>query len=377
MEIREQSKLLTLAAFLWNHILPISAITIIWVTREPWVILIVPIFFFIILPVIDYIVGEGHAYQSASKDSSSFDSRFFKVLLYLQIPLHYFIFLSAIVMVSVCQFSLWANLIIVVTLGFNNGLAILVGHELGHKSNLYHRLGAKVAFACVGYGHFLVEHNQGHHIHVATIEDSASAGLGESIYAFALREMPGEVVGGLTLEAARLKKKGLSFYSLNNQILQSYVLTILIATGMVWSFGFAALPWIILHHLAAASMVTFTTYVEHYGLLRAKQDNGKYVPTTSKHSWDNNFTVSNLLLVNIQRHSDHHAHPMRFYHELQDDDNESPRLPFGYPALFIMSAIPALWFKVMDPKVLDWANGDLTITHIHEPARKKLEARWG
>jgi alkane 1-monooxygenase len=37
-----------------------------------------------------------------------------------------------------------------------------------------------------------------------------------------------------------------------------------------------------------------------------------------------------------------------------------PRLPSGYPGMFVLAAIPPLWFRVMDPRALAWAGGDVT-----------------
>ena len=55
--------------------------------------------------------------------------------------------------------------------GFTSAGSILIGHELGHKQNLPDRIAAQVVMGLVGYGHFRVEHNRGHHVHVATPEE--------------------------------------------------------------------------------------------------------------------------------------------------------------------------------------------------------------
>ena len=78
------------------------------------------------------------------------------------------------------------------------------------------------------------------------------------------------------------------------------------------------IPFVILHHIAGYSQLTLANYVEHYGLLREKKSDGKYVPCDPIHSWNTNHIVSNLMLFHLQRHSDHHANPMRPYQSLRD-----------------------------------------------------------
>ena len=75
--------------------------------------------------------------------------------------------------------------------GITSGLGINTGHELGHKKSKLERTLAKIVLAVPVYGHFWIEHNRGHHRDVSTPEDPASARMGESIYKFARREIPG------------------------------------------------------------------------------------------------------------------------------------------------------------------------------------------
>ena len=53
---------------------------------------------------------------------------------------------------------------------------------------------AKIVLAPTFHGHFAIEHDRGHHRDVATPADPASARMGESIWRFVLREMPGSFV---------------------------------------------------------------------------------------------------------------------------------------------------------------------------------------
>jgi alkane 1-monooxygenase len=211
---------------------------------------------------------------------------------------------------------------------------------------------------------------------VATPEDCASGRMGESVYEFAARELPGALKGGWEIEAARLRKKGLKVWGPHNEILQADAITLVLALILVAWLGLAALPVILAHHALGWFALTLVNYIEHYGLLRQKRENGRYEPVQPRHSWNTNHIFSNLLEIHLQRHSDHHAHPMRPYQALRDFEG-IPLLPTGYPGCFGMALFPPVWFKVMDPRVMEWAEDDLSKVNIHPPARARLEARWG
>lgn len=48
---------------------------------------------------------------------------------------------------------------------------------------------------------------------------------------------------------------------------------------------------------------------------------------------------------------------LRHYHD-------APQLPSGYFGMFLLVYVPPLWRKVMDPKVLEWANGDMSRVNV-------------
>ena len=122
--------------------------------------------------------------------------------------------------------------------------------------------------------------------------------------------------------------------------------------------------------------LTQANYVEHYGLMRAKKPNGKYEKCQPKHSWNTNHLWSNMGLLHLQRHSDHHANPMRPFHVLRDYENV-PSLPTGYGGCFLMAAFPFWWYKVMDPKVMEWADGDISKVNIDPKRKEKLYRKYG
>jgi alkane 1-monooxygenase len=95
-----------------------------------------------------------------------------------------------------------------------------------------------------------------------------------------------------------------------------------------------------------------------------------------EHSWNNNNIVTNLFLYQLQRHSDHHAYPTRPFQALRHFD-EAPELPSGYATMLIPALIPKLWFKMMDQRVFDHYEGDLTKANILPKRRAQIFKKFG
>jgi alkane 1-monooxygenase len=344
--------------------------------KNPIVAVFPLIYIFGFIPFLDMLIGEDTHNPPEEVVPAMSEDRYYDIIVWLMIIPQYLIFFGAVWIVGTNALPWWALVALTVGIGTLSGGIITLGHELGHKTDRMNRTMAKIALGLVGYGHFCIEHNRGHHVKVSTPEDCASARMGESVYAFALRELPGALKGAWQHESLRLRNKKLPVFHWQNEILQSWALTVVIAVALVAWLGWAVLPFIIGHHFFAWYGLTQVNYIEHYGLKREKLPNGKYEPCQPHHSWNTNHIVSNILQIHLQRHSDHHANPMRPYQALRNFD-DLPRLPSGYPGCLGMAAIPPLWFKVMDPKVMVWAKGDLSKVNMHEPARERLEARYG
>ena len=135
------------------------------------------------------------------------------------------------------------------------------------------------------------------------------------------------------------------------------------------------LLFVVLHNLIGWFHLTTANYIEHYGLKREPRADGRYAPCEPRHSWNTNHIISHLMLFHLQRHSDHHANPLRPYPPLRSVE-DLPTLPSGYPGTFLLASFPSLWFRVMDPKVMAWAGGDLGKTNLDLSRAKDYEARW-
>jgi alkane 1-monooxygenase len=264
----------------------------------------------------------------------------------------------------------------VLTCGFVGGFCINLGHEMGHKNTALERWLAKLILAPTWYGHFTIEHNRGHHRDVATPADPASSRMGESIYRFVLREMPGAFRRAWTLESDRLRRDGLSVWSLRNEILQPALVSVALWATLILWLGVEVLPFLLMAAFWANFQLTSANYIEHYGLLRAERAPGKYEVCQPHHSWNSNHAFSNWALFHLQRHSDHHAHPLRRYQSLRNFANV-PRLPSGYFGMFLVAYVPPLWRRVMDERLLAVVGRDARRINLEPSQRAALVRRYG
>jgi alkane 1-monooxygenase len=332
---------------------------------------------FIVIPIVDLAMGEDRHNPPEEIVAAMSQDNYYRFLLYVAIALLYIDFLVVAWFIGTHTLVWWAMLGLSLGAGYTSAGALLIGHELGHKNNVADKRAAQIVNALVGYGHFCIEHNRGHHVQVSTPEDFASSRMGESIYKFIRREIPGALRRGWAHEVERLAKLGFANrWTWHNEILQSWALTAMIAATLFAMFGWIMAPFLLIHHFYGWYGLTQANYVEHYGLLRQKLTNGRYELCEPRHSWNTNHTYSNLISFHLQRHSDHHANALRPYQALRDFDN-LPRLPSGYPGCFGMAAIPWLWFKVMDPKVMAWAGGDIAKVNIDPDKKDELYAKYG
>ncbi|NCF51875.1 alkane 1-monooxygenase [Gammaproteobacteria bacterium] len=329
-------------------------------------------------PVIDWLLGEDRNSPPDAVIPKLERDTYYRRLTYIAVPMHFVTLFGVAWYAATQNLSWWAFLGLGAVAGLTAGLAINTGHELGHKNSRFEKWLAKIVLAIPAYGHFTIDHNLGHHRKVSTPEDPSSSRMGESIYKFARREMPGAFKEAWSIETDRLQRRNRSAWHPNNQILQSYAITLLITVALVAMFGWIMVPFLLLHHLLAWWGLTSANYVEHYGLLRRKDADGKYERCQPHHSWNSNHIYSNVVLFHLQRHSDHHANPLRRYQSLRHFDN-LPELPNGYFGVYVLAYIPSLWFRVMDRRLLALpaVNHDLDRVNIDPDARAGLFLKYG
>jgi alkane 1-monooxygenase len=239
------------------------------------------------------------------------------------------------------------------------GIGITVAHELGHKKSKLEQFYSKLLLMTVCYMHFYIEHNRGHHVQVATPDDPATARKDENFYVFWCRSVFHGYAHAWQLEKESLQRKGLSVFSFKNEMIWFAILPSVFCFLLTACFSYlrGRLMWEVPVFIFAQSVLAFTllelvNYIEHYGIVR-KQTAGKYERVNPLHSWNASHLISNFLLFQLQRHSDHHANAIKRYQVLTHYD-ESPQLPFGYPTMILMALLPPLWFAKMNPLLNEW-----------------------
>lgn len=227
---------------------------------------------------------------------------------------------------------------------------ITFAHELGHSKSKIDRFCGWVLMTTVCYGHFMVEHYRGHHPRAATYEDAASARFGETLYRFLPRTLWGSFISGWRLEAARIKQMKSTW--LQSPLLWSTIASagiILVIAGVFIAYeAIKFIAYFIIQSIIAFTLLEIVNYIEHYGLQR-KETNNRREPFGMMHAWNADHVVTNSMLANLQRHSDHHMHATKPYPTLEP--LPGPQLPTGYAGCLILAMLPPLWFSVMHKRL--------------------------
>ena len=358
-------------------LIPLAVIYGYYQVGSPWMLLLPLVIAYVMIPILDHLGGVDKTNPPEEIVPLLDADPYYKNLLKMSIPLHFVVVILSAWFVGIEPLPVWAILSFAMTAGMYSGACINTAHEIGHKNSKEDRLWARISLAVCGYGHFCIEHNLGHHRDVSTPEDPASSRMGENIYSFAMRELPGAAKRGWMAERDRLARKGHGFWSVHNHILQSYSLTLLFQGALVIAFGWPVLLFLVVHNFFAWMQLTSANYIEHYGLLRMRKDNGKYERCQPHHSWNANHLLSNLMLFQLERHSDHHANPARPFQSLRSFE-DLPELPAGYFTMYLIAYFPPLWFKVMNQRVVDLPHiqGDFSKINLDPKRAEELKARY-
>ncbi len=317
--------------------------------------LLAPAYAFVAIPALDSVM----TLNEARLDSDTEEGALFwhRLLTWLWVPIQLAMIFGLVWIVARYDaLAWWEVAVMAVVVGIaTGGIGITYAHELMHQQNRFERTLAEILMCSTLYGHFCTEHIYGHHLHVATPDDPATARRGETIYRFLPRVVVDSFRSAWRIQSEQLSKRGLPLWSARN-VFWRYA---------GWTGGFVALAaliggWqgvgiLVLQAVVAILLLELVDYIEHYGLLRRKKANGRYEQTQPHHSWNSGHQASNWLLINLQRHSDHHYKPRKRFPTLQSyPESEAPQLPHGYPWMVVLALLPPLYFRVMEPKLEAW-----------------------
>lgn len=242
----------------------------------------------------------------------------------------------------------------------------VAGHELTHRTNsMFDMFMGRWMLALTADTSFAIEHVYGHHARVATPEDPATARRGESYYTFTLRSTIFSYVHAYQLERNRLAKLNKSIWMpMNSPFMRGNLQNLALFGAAYWISGWTGLACWAAIALIGKQFLEMTNYFEHYGLLRVPGQ-----PVEPRHSWNSNHWMSSHVMYSLARHSHHHAAAEVPYWKLRAYPN-APMLPMGYLTLIVLSLVPPVFKKIMEPALKNWDE-----KHATPEERKLIQGR--
>jgi alkane 1-monooxygenase len=302
---------------------------------------------FFLIPIVELFIQPDATNLNETEENLAKSNKAYDLLLWLTVPLQYFLLFTFLT--NLLQQNATIDIVgKIIGMGILCGtFGINVAHELGHRKNKFEQFLAKTLLLSSLYMHFFIEHNKGHHKHVATPDDPSTAKFQQAVYAFWIQTFVGTYKSAwqIAIKDARKNNKNKWPIILNQMFLfQCIQIAFLLAIG--WLFGFLVLSYFVVAAIIGATLLETVNYIEHYGLTRKQTSSHSYERVMPIHSWNSNHVIGRLMLFELSRHSDHHYLASRKYQILRNIDN-APQMPTGYPGMIILSLFPPLWFKIM------------------------------
>ena len=320
-----------------------------------WTVILLPVVTWYMFSILDLAVGLNT--DNADLEATDDDLFWYRMITTAWVPAQFLMLFGLIAYVSPAD-----HLNTVEKLAIFFGVGVITGtvginysHELMHQKNKLERWLGDALLAMVLYSHFRSEHLLVHHRYVATPRDPVTARMNESFYRFYPRVLKQCFLSAWNAEKAMLARKDLPATDSSNPFWK-YAYLQLVCFLLAFALGgWVGVGLFILQAGVAIWQLELVNYIEHYGLTRKHLGDGKYEHVQPRHSWNAAHKASNWLLINLQRHSDHHYKPDRRFPVLQNyTEADAPQLPYGYPVMTIAAMMPRVWKRVMNPRVQKW-----------------------
>lgn len=329
--------------------LPISAIISLY--YQGYWSYFTPFYAFVVIPVLELLLPQDSSNINEAERETKRKKVLFDWLLYLNIPVVYGLLIYALWLVSSQSVSTTEIIGLTFSLGIVLGTnGINVAHELGHRLKTKERYLGKLLLLPSLYMHFFIEHNFGHHVNAATQEDPATAKYNQTVYSFWITSVFRQYINAWKLQSKLLKQHRTAIFSPKNDMFWYLIIQTGYLVLVLFIFGPTGLFFALSTAIVGFLLLETVNYIEHYGLLRKKLPSGRYERVKEVHSWNSNHVVGRIVLYELTRHSDHHYKSSKKY-QLLDYHDISPQMPYGYPTSMVMSFLPPLWFKVMNPRI--------------------------
>lgn len=320
-----------------------------------WTVFLLPVYGWVVTSILDALAGLNHA--NPATDTPEENLFWYRFITLLWFPVQVCTLYGLIWYVThTDHLGTWEKAVLFFGVGVITGsIGITYAHELMHQKNRLERWLGDLLLATVLYGHFRSEHLLVHHRYVGTPRDAVTARYNEGFPTMFLRVLTHGPASAWRAERQMLARAGRGPFHPSNPFWRYGALQLLALALAVAIGGWSGLFLFLWQALVAIWQLELVNYVEHYGLTRRHLGEGRYEHVLPRHSWNADHRVTNWLLINLQRHSDHHYKPDRRFPLLQTyDADEAPQLPFGYPAMTALAMIPPLWRRRMNPRVREW-----------------------
>lgn len=330
-------------------------VAILSATMGGWTVLLMPLASWGLFSLLDAIIGTNP--DNPDLDTPEEGLIWYKTITLLWFPLQFALLCWLLYYVPRADhLGVVESILIFFGMGVISGtVGINYSHELMHQKSKLERWLGDLLLASVLYGHFRSEHLRVHHLYVGTPRDPVSARYNEGFHRFFPRVLRQSVTSAWGAEKAMLARRNLPVTHPSNPFWRYGALQLAMLVVAVSLGGWVGLLLFLYQAFVAIWQLELVNYIEHYGLTRRHLGEGKYEHVLPRHSWNADHRASNWLLINLQRHSDHHYKPDRRFPLLQTyTDDEAPQLPYGYPVMTALAMIPPLYRRIMNPRVRSW-----------------------
>lgn len=320
-----------------------------------WTVALLPLSSWVLFSLLDLLTGLNE--DNADLDTPEAGLLWYRAITLIWFPVQFVLLFGMIWYVpQAAHLGVAEKIALFFGMGVISGtIGINYSHELMHQKSKLERMLGDLLLASVLYSHFRSEHLRVHHLYVGTSRDPVTARYNEGFHRFFPRVLVECHASAFRAEAAMLARRGLPWWHRSNPYwrygaLQAGMLALALILG-----GWQGLALFLWQAFVAVWQLELVNYIEHYGLTRRHLGAGKYEHVLPRHSWNAAHRASNWLLINLQRHSDHHYKPDRRFPLLQNyGTDDAPQLPYGYSVMTALAMVPPLWRRVMNPRVRDW-----------------------
>ena len=307
-----------------------------------WLLLTI-VFLMVGVPLLDLLTGWQDTVKYEKGDFTSTEL----FLLHWNTRLYAVLYMASVVGIalSLHRFDGLEIGLLIGSVGLMGGIGFGASHELLHGKEKIDQVIQRFTTTFLFYPHYKLIHIRSHHIHAGTDHDENTAWLNESIYSYIVRTIPGSMIRSWLLEARR-SSAGTPI--LKNKMTTYAVGQIALLLGLYIFSGVWGLLFYLAHVLVAHLVLESVNYIQHYGLLREKND-GEYEKTGPEHSWDTYHYFSSFITFRVGHHSYHHIAVKPYY--LLVTEPEAPKLPMGYFWAIPIVLLPPLWRRMINPRL--------------------------